>query len=288
MVRAWWQRFRHNWMDYPLRQGTVRAGRYRIEQSLGMGSYGQAYRCTDLAAGTPVLMKRGKPTKRSIGHQMLKRESELMRKLHHPQIPQWLNEVNHRSETLLVMDFIEGDNLEHAIMELGRTYTEREALLIVSQVLRPLKYLHEEGYVHRDVRTPNIIQNGDSVWLIDFGLACRISEEHPDEWRRTWLADQTDEEHEEGQDWHADSWGEVKQRMRKPEPASDLYGLGHVFLFLMYAGYVPQEGQEELGWEEELSLHPAVKCFISDLLARKWETAAQCEQELERVWRALS
>ncbi|MNG21619.1 hypothetical protein D3C84_1060090 [compost metagenome] len=75
--------------------------------------------------------------------------------------------------------------------------------------------------------------------------------------------------------------------MRKPEPASDLYGLGHVFLFLIYAGYVPQEGQEERSWEEELNLHPSVKSFVSGLLDSRWDSAADCEQELARLMNEL-
>ncbi|WP_127531360.1 serine/threonine protein kinase [Paenibacillus kobensis] len=273
MFSAWWQQMKRSWADYPLRQGLVWAGKYRVEQPLGMGSYGQVYRCTDLKTGDAVLMKRGKPTKRNIGRQMLKHESGLMRSLRHPQIPEWKDEAVHRGETALVMEFVEGHNLEHSIMELGCTYTEREALLIVSQVLRPLKYMHEAGYVHRDVRTPNIIQRGESLWLIDFGLACRIGEEQPDEWRREGL----DGERAEGPAGFENSWGTAKHRMRRPEPASDLYGLGHVFLFLMYAGYVPNEGQEERSWEEELDLQPAVKSFVSGLLESKWDSAAECQ-----------
>jgi len=275
MLGAWWRQRRNDWLDYPLRQGTVWAGKYRVERPLGMGSYGQAYRCTDLRTGAAVLMKRSKPSKREAGREMLRRESELMRRLRHPQIPQWLDEAVHRNETILVTELVEGDNLEQSIMELGYAYTEREALTIVLQVLRPLRYLHEAGYVHRDVRIPNVIRSGESVWLIDFGLACQIGEEQPDKWRG---AEELPEAGGVGNGWSA-----VKRRMRKPEPSSDLNGLGHLFLFLMYAGYVSREGQEERGWEEELTLQPPVKRFLTGLLEGRWKTAADCERELERL-----
>ncbi|MBD2844756.1 hypothetical protein IDH44_06100 [Paenibacillus sp. IB182496] len=50
--------------------------------------------------------------------------------------------------------------------------------------------------------------------------------------------------------------------MREPRPASDLYGVGHLLLFLLYAGYeepaagkTGAPGQEpEPGWDEELEL----------------------------------
>ncbi|RAP74736.1 serine/threonine protein kinase [Paenibacillus montanisoli] len=261
--RQRWQ----NWVDYPLRQGAVYAGKYRVERFLGMGSYGQAYRCIDLSSGLPVLMKRGKPSKRGLAREMLKRESDMLQRLDHPQIPKWLDYAAHRKEEVLVMELVEGDNLEHAIMEQGRMFTQQEALYLVRQLLRPIRHMHEAGYVHRDVRIPNVLASGDRIYLIDVGLACRIGEAAA-----------------EGEPiGFADSWGAVKHRMRVPEPASDLYGLGHLFLFLMYAGYKPLEGQEERGWEEELALEPAVKAFVQGLLESKWRTAAECEQELDRI-----
>ncbi|CAM3464388.1 protein kinase [Paenibacillus lupini] len=257
-------------MDYPLRPGVVWAGQYRIEQFLGMGSYGQTYRCTDLKNGTAVLLKRAKPSKREIGRRLLKRESEILQQLNHPQIPAWLDWAVHRREQALVMAYVEGEDMEQAILLLGRTYTEQEAMLLILGLLRPLQHLHEAGYVHRDVRIPNVLLKNDKVHLIDLGLACRTGEEDPS--RR------------EGEpSGFADSWGPIKYRMRMPDPTSDLYGLGHIFLFLMYAGYSPEEGQEERSWEEELSLQPRVKSWVKGLFESKWRTAVECEQELAHI-----
>lgn len=248
----------------------VWAGQYRLEQFLGMGSYGQTYRCTDLKNGTVVLLKRAKPSKREIGRRLLKRESEILQQLDHPQIPAALAWAVHRREQALVMAYVEGEDLEQALLLQGRTYTEREALLLILALLRPILHLHEAGYVHRDVRIPNVLLKGEEVYLIDLGLACRIGEEEPS--RR-----------EEEPSGFADSWGPIKYRMRFPDPDSDLYGLGHIFLFLMYAGYSPEEGQEERSWEEELSLQPRVKSWVKGLFESKWRTAAECQQELAYI-----
>ncbi|EFM09479.1 serine/threonine protein kinase [Paenibacillus curdlanolyticus YK9] len=276
-----WKQWRRQWLDYPLRQGKMWAGRYRIEQFIGMGSYGQAYRCIDMQTGAVVLMKRAKPSKHAIGREMLKRESEMMRQLTHPQIPRWLGNVKHRRESSLIMAFMDGYNLEEWIMERAQTYTQADALRIVGQLISPLKHLHEAGYVHRDVRIPNVLASGERIGLIDFGLACRIGEEAPDDRMKA------AEEREGEPSGFADSWGAVKQQMREPYPMSDLYGLGHLFLFLMYAGYVSVEGQEERSWEEELELEPAVKDFIRGLLEKRWQTAVECERELGAVLDAM-
>lgn len=275
MKGATWRQWRRNWMDYPLRHGLKWAGTYRIEQFVGMGSYGQAYRCTDTATGSAVLLKRAKPSKGEVARRMLERESETMRRLVHPQIPKWLGEAGHRNETALVMEFAEGDTVEQLIMERGKTYAQPEALRVVRELLRPIKSLHEAGYVHRDVRIPNVLVCGDLVRLIDFGLACRIGEQTRDE---------RPEETKDGQPaGFADSWGPVKQRMRVPCPTSDLYGLGHLFLFMMYASYEPGENREERSWEEELALEPDVRAFVRGLLEHEWPSAAECERELDRI-----
>ncbi|MBP3965280.1 protein kinase [Paenibacillus sp. DLE-14] len=274
MLGAWWRERWLGWLDYPLREGAVWADRYRVEELLGMGSYGQAYRCTDLRSGAVVLMKRGKPSKRSLAREMLERESEILKGLHHPQIPQWLDYAAHGREMGLVMELVEGYSLEHAVMGSEKIYSQQEALLVIRQLLHPLRHMHEAGYVHRDVRIPNVLVSGDKLVIIDVGLACRIG-------------DESAYEKEEWGGGFADSWGAVKQRMRVPEPTSDLYGLGHLFLFLMYAGYMPHEGQEERGWEEELKLDPAVQDFVQGLLENKWQSAEACEQELEQTLKSL-
>ncbi|MCM3630377.1 protein kinase [Paenibacillus glycanilyticus] len=261
-----------NWLDYPIRQGTVWSGTYRIDEFLGMGSYGQAYRCTDLRSGGSLLLKRAKPSKRDTGRRLLRRESDILQQLNHPQLPRWRGWSIHRREEALVMDYIEGVTAEQAILLEGRTYTEQEALRTVQALLSPLKHLHEAGYVHRDVRIPNVVVNQEGIYLIDLGLACLIGEYS----------------REEEPSGFADSWGPVKFRMRQPDQTSDLYGLGHLFLFLMYAGYTPEEGEKERGWEEELTLAPEVKDFVRGLLAGKWQTTAECEQALERILKHYS
>ncbi|REE91725.1 serine/threonine-protein kinase [Paenibacillus taihuensis] len=276
MLTKWWRQCRCDWMDFPLRQGTVWAGRYRIDQFIGMGSYGQTYRCTDLMTRTSVLMKRAKPSKQRIARMMLEQESDILRRFDHPQIPKWLNYTENRNEEVLITELVEGDSLVYSIIEQGRTYSEREALLIIQQLLRPILHMHETGYVHRDVSIGNVLAHRDRIYLIDFGLACRIgkapmSEEHDDI------------DNSRGLSGFVDSWGPVKERMRVPDPTSDLYGLGHLFLFLIYTGYSPNEGQEELSWEEELKLNPDVEAFVQSLLAGNLRTAAECERELEDV-----
>ncbi|MET3271910.1 UNVERIFIED_CONTAM: serine/threonine-protein kinase [Paenibacillus phyllosphaerae] len=273
-----------NWQDYPLREGTVLCGRYELERFLGMGSYGQAYEAFDRRTGVHVLVKLNKPSKGAVGRELLRRESELMRQLSHAQIPRWQDNCRAGRRHLLVMELIDGDNLESLMMEQGYRYDELTTAHILLALLEPLSHLHERGYVHRDVRIPNVMQSSDAdrpmsqrIFLIDYGLACRIGEQLPEALRIA-LG-----EHEEAE---ADgSWAGVKQRMRRPEPASDFYGLGHLALFLLYSGYTPKEVEEAGDWQKELALSAGMKEWILRALGDKdpFVSASEGAVYLERL-----
>lgn len=269
------------WRDYPLQPGTIWQDRYRIDRLLGMGSYGQAYACTDLQTGSVALLKRNKPSKGSTGIELLRRENKLMRSLTHPQIPKWMNYSVRKRDEALIMQYIDGHNLEFGIYEQGITYSAYKALAVLGSLLGPLSYLHAHGFVHRDVRIPNVMLQEEKLFLIDLGLACRIGERLPAKLQAA--LGEADGSIASG------SAAAIKRRMRSPLPSSDWFGLGHLFLFLMYAGYEHPEGQPERSWEEELSLQPEVRMFVSMLLQEEpaWETTEQCRQELEELLESL-
>lgn len=275
------------WRDYPLADGSVWLGRYRIEQFLGRGSYGQAYACTDTTTGERVLLKRSLPSKKDVSAQLLERESHILQKLNHPQIPKWLGYERKGRRTALVMELIDGENLEHELIDQQKTFTLKQALNVLKELLQPLAHLHQAGYVHRDVRIPNVINKDGRLYLIDYGLACRIGEVLPEHLRialKEYVPYNTSYA-PQGSDWSND-----KRRMRQPDPSSDLYGLGHFFLFMMYAGYEYEEGQEELDWEDELDLPLEVKRFIKQLLQKSepgFRSADECLTALEQLISSL-
>lgn len=280
-----WMQLKSNWQDYPLQPGKIKAGKYRIDAFLGMGSYGQAYACTDMLHGGRVLIKRNKPSKGELGLQLLRRESGIMKELAHPHIPKWLDYVAEGGEEMLVMELVDGYNLETAIHGRGLSLDVLEALRLLRSLFEPVAYLHARGFVHRDVRIPNVLlENGDlkAPKLIDYGLACGIGETLPEPLIRS--LGETEEE-------LAKLAGDavIKRRLRKPALSSDWFGMGHLFLFMMYAGYEHPQEKPEASWEEELGLPEEVRAFVSKLLNDDgaWMSTEQGIRELDGILERL-
>ncbi|MFD3450024.1 serine/threonine protein kinase [Microbacteriaceae bacterium 4G12] len=231
--------------DRPLSRGTVIRERYRIEEIIGMGSYGCTYLVMDLASSQQKVVKQLRKSKRRLaeGRKSFSYEQHILAKLQHTAIPQLFESFIWKNELFFVMSYIEGKTFEELIFEENKVYEEQEVLEILDEILSVLSYVHEQGIVHRDLRIPNIIVKDGSISLIDFGLARYLGER--DEREETFI--------------------EEKKYMREIHYRSDFYALGHFVLFLLYAGYTPV-CKEERPWYEELSLSPHLHLLLRRML----------------------
>ncbi|CAM2933224.1 protein kinase [Paenibacillus taichungensis] len=266
-LRRSWQRLLGLWTDRPRRKGTKIAGRYTIYDLLGMGSYGLTYLCTDEQTGKDVALKESKPSKGRLAVQLLNREADVVNRMDHPAIPKLLDVFTYRARSYIVTEYILGETLEQCIFEQGCKYTEQDCLELVKQLLAPIMHVHEQGYIHGDVRIPNVILRDGQMHLIDFGLARRMGEP---------------------------LLPELKRRMRElPEPEyelaapdQDLQDLGHFLLFMLYSAYEPEKGRKPASWQEELKLTPEVRNMLERLLGLRpgYEGGAlELQADIDRV-----
>lgn len=81
------------------------------------------------------------------------------------------DDTTEQGEAFLVMDLLEGENLERHVERNGPLAAER-VLVIIDKVLDVLAAAHDEGIVHRDVKPANIFLSRDGqIRLLDFGIA---------------------------------------------------------------------------------------------------------------------
>ena len=154
-----------------LHAGQVLQERYRIDALLGRGGMGAVYRGTDLRFNAPVAIKENQMVTPESQKQFA-REAGLLYRLHHPHLPRVIDHffVSGQGQ-YLVMDYIEGEDLNQVLAHQGRI-SEGTALDWIEQVLDALEYLHSRNIIHRDVKPANVKITPDGrVYLVDFGLA---------------------------------------------------------------------------------------------------------------------
>jgi serine/threonine protein kinase len=72
--------------------------------------------------------------------------------------------------------FMENGSLQTTLRKTGK-FSESVAAIYIVQILRGLKYLHEQGVLHRDIKGANILTSLDGqVKLADFGVAMKLSD----------------------------------------------------------------------------------------------------------------
>jgi formylglycine-generating enzyme required for sulfatase activity len=157
-----------------LTQGQVLNNRYRIVKLLGQGGYGAVYRAWDLNFELVCAIKENFETTPEAQRQFL-REARLLHVLRHPNLPQVKDYFIIAGQgQYLVMDFVEGQDLEELRAAVSGALPEAQALNWVGQVCDALDYLHHQTppVIHRDIKPANIkITPAGQAMLVDFGIA---------------------------------------------------------------------------------------------------------------------
>jgi eukaryotic-like serine/threonine-protein kinase len=151
-------------------------GRYRLDERLGSGAVAEVFRAQDERLARPVAVKlfRGDAAEELQRHEA---EMRTLARLDHPSLVTVYDAGDDAGQPYLVMQLVEGDTLAG---ELGRgALGPQRAATYGAALADALAYVHEQGFVHRDVKPANVLIAGDGrVHLADFGIARLVDSAH--------------------------------------------------------------------------------------------------------------
>ena len=146
---------------------------------IGKGSFGEILKAH--WRGTPVAVKRILPSlsEDRLVIQDFRHEVNLLVKLRHPNIVQFLGAVTDRKPLMLITEYLRGGDLHQSLKEKG-ALSPATAINFSMDIVRGMAYLHNEPNViiHRDLKPRNVLlvnSSADHLKVGDFGLSKLIT-----------------------------------------------------------------------------------------------------------------
>ena len=210
-----------------LAQGAVLSARYEILDYIGEGGMGQVYKAHDRALDEVVAIKVLLP--HLLGSPLMSQrflsEIKLARKVTHRNVCRIHDYGEDGTLGYISMQFVEGVELTALIAQSGGLPVD-EAYAIAIQLADGLQAIHDEGIVHRDFKSANVmVDRRGNPRLMDFGIA------------KLWNAERGLTT--EGQIAGTPAYMSPEQAAGEPlDPRTDLYSMG-IVLFELFTGSRP-------------------------------------------------
>jgi serine/threonine protein kinase len=204
-----------------LRPGSILQDRYHILGTLGVGGFSSVYKARDMRF--PAVTKLGAIKEmviltadlrlREQTILLFEREASMLAMLNHPTIPDISDYFTEGDRSYLVLELVEGQNLQEWLDDTTEFIDEPKALDWALQVCEALVHLHSQKphpIIFRDLKPSNIMLDLENrIRLIDFGIA------------KLFEADQ-----ERGTMIGTEGYTPPEQYRGEATPAVDIYALG--------------------------------------------------------------
>lgn len=165
---------------------------YEIQLILGQGGFGTTYLAHDKNLKKDVAIKEYLPREVAMrnqedmtvgavnedtqdvylwGLERFRAEAQILAQFQHRNIVRVMSVFDHNNTAYMIMEFEQGQDLSK-MLKSGCRFNEQELMDMTMPILDGLEFLHQRGFVHRDIKPGNILLREDgSPVLIDFGSA---------------------------------------------------------------------------------------------------------------------
>jgi tetratricopeptide (TPR) repeat protein len=147
--------------------------RYEIIEEVGRGGMGLVYKARDRRLGRVVALKRMPENLRDHpgAVQLFLGEAQAAARMNHPNIVTLYDADQENGHFFITMELLEGLPL-NTILKQRERFGPRDTARLGMQVCAGLQFAHEQGIVHRDIKTANLFITRERVLkIMDFGLA---------------------------------------------------------------------------------------------------------------------
>ncbi len=158
----------------------MRLNQYELVEKINEGGSGIIWKAVNLHNGSPVAIKILNKTFHNNSAALNKFQFEANQYLYlqHPNIVKLLD-FNIKHQPYLVMEYVQGMNLEEYINKITGPISILKAKNILTQLLSAINYAHQEKVLHLDIKPSNImINNVQQIKVLDFGISKMLDEEN--------------------------------------------------------------------------------------------------------------
>ncbi len=156
------------------KEQTILFGKYQIVEEIGVGASGHVYLARHLGLKTYRAIKR--VSKSHSLQSQFRLEANLMKSLTHPSIPIIYDIEEDESYIYIIEEYVEGESLQEYLLYhdgISREYIMQLGIRLCDV----FAYLHSRKpypICYKDLKPEHIILCGDTVKIIDFGIASYI------------------------------------------------------------------------------------------------------------------
>ncbi|GKX67631.1 serine/threonine-protein kinase [Inconstantimicrobium mannanitabidum] len=140
-----------------------------LDEFIGEGASGRVFKAYHKRLGINVAIKEIKHN--TVDSDIIENEKKILVSLKHKGIPNIYDVIAENRTHYIVMEYVEGTNLEEFINKIG-VPSLKVLIDIGKQLCDIIEYLHEKNVIYNDLKPSNILlDNYNKVSLIDFGVS---------------------------------------------------------------------------------------------------------------------